>query len=274
MRLIVATHHKCASNPLTRVLKEYSKAKGLIIQAIEGSDREPVAEDCDILFLSNATYAYCVRCKSAPRVHIFRNPLDMIVSAYYSHLRTHDIQFWPALAVQRKVLEHLSKEQGMISTAAFLERPDFNEHVPGPLTALRGWNFDDNCFVNVRMEDLVRDPLECLRRVAPGLFDAEARSFFDKMSFESLAHGRKLGQVDNYSHFRSGLPNQWKNELPHDLAVSVGEAFRPMLARFYPDTLKCLEQDHHLAKAGLRTVGDKLSIFRRFTHSFCPTRDI
>jgi hypothetical protein len=271
---VVATHHKCASNPLTRVLKEYSKYKGTSFLAIEGGQGEEIPEKCRILVISNATHDFARRFAQHRPVHIFRNPLDIVVSAYYSHLRTHDTKYWPQLAVQRKVLERQNKDQGMISTAIFLARPDFNAHVMGPLAALRRWDFDDSNFINIRMEDLVKNPFAVMNNVSAELFGPDAEAFFKRMSFENLSGGREVGQVDNFSHFRSGKPGQWRNELPRDLAVTLGETFRPMLERFYPQTLRDLDEDHHVAKARVGVAVEKSNFFRRFMHRGCPTRNI
>lgn len=272
--LIVATHHKCASNPLTRVLKTYAKAKNLRCLAVEGGEADEVPSDCRILVVSNATSRFCRRFSAERPVHVFRNPLDIVVSAYYSHLRTHDIRYWPELARQRKVLERLTREQGMLSTAQFLERPDFNARVMGPLAALRTWDFDDPSFANLRMEDLVTDPFALLCAAAPGALGADAAPFFEDMRFERLSGGRAPGELDNFSHFRSGLPNQWLEELPRDLAVSLAETFRPMLERFYPDTLRLLDADHRVARAKLRVLKEKIGFWDRLLFRRCPTRDI
>jgi len=272
--LVVATHHKCASNPLTRVLRDYCKARSLVFTPIEGGDDEFVPDNCDVLVLSNARYEYCRKLAGEKVIHIFRNPLDMVVSAYYSHLRTHDTKFWPQLAVQRKILERQDKWQGMISTAIFMERPDFNLHVMGPLASLRRWDFDDSQFCETKMEDLVKAPFEVMDKAAPGFFSADAAEFFGRMDFKVLSRGRAPGEVDDFSHFRSGLPDQWKEELPHDLAVALAETFRPMLERYYPETLEFLDSDHHVVDAKLRVMGEKMNIFRRLLRRGCPTRDI
>jgi hypothetical protein len=272
--LVVATHHKCASNPLTRVLRDYCRAKGLVFTPIEGGDADVVPDDCDVLVLSNARYEYCRRFVNRSVIHIFRNPLDMVVSAYYSHLRTHDTKYWPQLAVQRKILERQDKWQGMISTAIFMERPDFNSRVMGPLASLRRWDFEGSPFCETRMEDLVKAPYETMSRAFPGFFSDDAAEYFAKMDFRALSKGRDPGQVDDFSHFRSGLPDQWKDELPNDLAVALAETFRPMLGKYYPETLEFLDGDHPVAGATFRAIGAKMNYFQRLMRRGCPTRDI
>ena len=107
----------------------------------------------DVSFLGNASYTFLAELVTAHGIHIIRNPLNVVLSAYYSHLRTHHVNGLPILAAQRGVLEQCSVEEGIALTMAFCERNDFYPETPGPLCALRQWNYDNDEFTTVRMED-------------------------------------------------------------------------------------------------------------------------
>ena len=190
---------------------------------------------CDIAIINNGSYGFLDN-KIEEGIHIIRNPLDIIVSAYFSHKNTHSTAEWPKLRIQRQFLNLVGKQEGFRLTWKFLERPDFYDGAEGPLYALRRWNFDDDRFVTLRMEDAVLDP--------NGVFDPllgprypscrlpDARDH----TFEAVS-GRKRGVVDDRSHYRSGLPEQWRHELPAAVVEYVRERFEVLLTRFYPNSL-------------------------------------
>ena len=104
----------------------------------------------DIVALTNADYSF-VRNRVLSGIHVIRNPLDLICSAYYSHLSTHSLEGWPELELQRTVLKSVSKPEGLMLTLTFLERSDFYSGAIGPLLALRHWDFSDEAFSTLRM---------------------------------------------------------------------------------------------------------------------------
>jgi hypothetical protein len=46
--------------------------------------------------------------------HVIRDPRDMAVSAYFSHLYSHPTADWPELIKHRKILQSLSKREGLL----------------------------------------------------------------------------------------------------------------------------------------------------------------
>jgi hypothetical protein len=142
---ILFTHHKCASIWLGHLLERYCAAfnKSFFNRRMSGF-APPADRNFDVLLFTNSDYQYCVQyfqpwldSGSRPPLHVIRNPLDIVVSAYYSHLATHPVNEWPELARQRDVLRSLDKTSGMLATWVFLEQSDFDAGVVGPLFALR-----------------------------------------------------------------------------------------------------------------------------------------
>ena len=124
MPFVVLTHHKCASTWLITYCAQVAAMNGLRFGHTHYSDRL-VEGQLDIVTLINADYSF-VKGRVTSGIHVIRNPLDLICSAYYSHLSTHSLTEWPELELQRAVLQSVSKPDGMMLTLIFLERSDFH----------------------------------------------------------------------------------------------------------------------------------------------------
>jgi len=183
-----------------------------------------------VRLLANAQYDY-VTAHVTRAPHVIRNPLDIVVSAYHSHRNTHPLKEWPELERQRAILKDVSPAEGMMLTLAFLERDDFCRGVVGPLHALRHWDFTDTRYATLRMEDLVAYPA----LIAPWLPGSQPATMHH--TFEKHA-GRPKGQLDDASHYRSGLPDQWRTALPPAAIAYIRAHFAPLLERHYPQSLK------------------------------------
>jgi hypothetical protein len=235
-RPLVLTHHKCASTFVGIYLNKVCDLNDLRMFRSNLGTARP---EFDLSLLTNATYRQIEDAIDGPAIHIIRNPLDIVVSAYYSHRSTHHLGGWPHLSDQRAILTRCSKEAGLFLTLAFLEQAEFYRDTPGPLHALRQWNFDDRRIRTVRMEDLVTDVGsllgETLGSSMPAGVDLPAPEDF---TFERITGGRRAGEVDEASHYRSGRPGSWRDELPEPIIAYVRAHFRDLLQRYYPDALE------------------------------------
>lgn len=229
----ILTHHKCASTWLTRYVTEYVNINSLSMSHTHYSAKIPEGRyDCNVI--TNASYEF-ISSRVENGIHVIRNPLDIIVSAYFSHKSTHPLDGWPALAMQRKILRSVDQHDGMMLTIAFLERDDFYDGAIGPLHALRHWNFTDDRFVTLRMEDVVVNPSVVGRLLQRRDFEKRLPND-DNHTFEAIT-GREKGNVDNSSHYRSGLPGDWRVLLPAGAIEYVRGHFERLLKAFYPETL-------------------------------------
>lgn len=236
--IYMLTHHKCASSWLSDYLKSYCSRNLLNMFASHFSEPE-IDVNNDVVLLRNASYRY-VQGKVAKGIHVIRNPLNIVVSAYYSHRNTHPLEGWPELEAQRAVLRSVNEPEGMLLTIAFLEREEFYSGAVGPLYALRHWDFSDERFSTLRMEDLVDD----LGQLTDSLLGSgsvprempDSRAF----TFEAIT-GRQVGKVDMTSHYRSGDVEQWRQYLPQSAQAYLFAHFEPLLKRFYPETLDHVE---------------------------------
>ncbi len=237
------THHKCATIWLVNILSRYCSNHQLGFFTTHFSYLLPDPNvDYSILVYTNSEYAFCksrleinIANHNQTATHIIRNPLDLIVSAYYSHLYSHPLDGWSQLAQQREILRRINKKAGLRATWYFLERSDFDDCAVGPLFSLLHWNFDDGTFKTLRMEDLVINAYDLLQKETHNFFRDDLAGIVTESRFEKLSGGRPTGIVDKKHHYRSGRPNQWMDELDLSLAHAVYDKYKSLIDAYYPE---------------------------------------
>jgi len=235
--MIFLTHHKCASTLLHAWVSEMCRINRLSFFTSHRGDHGPSPRH-EISLLTNAVFANIADgLGGGPAVHLIRNPLSIVVSAYHSHLKTHDDAGWPELAAQRAVLRGLGQAEAMMRTIAFCEDPAFYAGTPGPLAQLSAWDFDDPRIATVRMEDFGEDPAAVLRPALGEAGRALAMPDAAAFAFRALSGGRRQGEVDDASHYRSGDPDAWRAELPSAARGQLRLRYRALMERFYPEAL-------------------------------------
>ena len=233
-KLQIFTHHKCASKWLERYLREVARLNGCSFNSSHYSNID-LRAGADFNAYVNASYAAAVPLGGGG-IHVIRNPLDILVSAYHSHLKTHSLFEWPELARQRSILQESDEVSGYFLTLAFIERDDFYNGAIGPLHALRHWDFADPAFQTLRMEDIVKDPDGALGPAIRSRLPDCLLPVGEQHSFEAVA-GRPYGTIDNGSHYRSGQPDHWREMLPIPVVRYVQTHYRELLEAFYPESL-------------------------------------
>lgn len=229
----VLTHHKCGSSWTERYLGDFCTRNSL---AMRGTHFSSVPLRGAINFYRNASYEFLSSRLHSAALHIIRNPLDIVVSAYFSHRNTHDLKVWPDLLKHRQLLQSVSTSEGLLLTLAFLERDEFDLGVAAPLHALRRWNYDDKRILTVRMEDAVSDPTASLGALLARRFPGSVLPSADDHTFKAIA-GRDQGVIDDASHYRSGKRDQWKEILPVSVVRYIRTHYGDVLKRYYPDSL-------------------------------------
>ena len=229
------SHHKCASRWAIAYLREVA---GLNFLDFESGDKtENVAKTkAHIAFFGNSSYPRAAA-HSLFGVHFIRNPLNIVVSSYFSHLNTHSDAGWDELTAQRQLLRQVDLAEGLDLTVAFLERERIGPGTSGPLFALREWDYADPRFKTVRVEDFVLGPSAAMKELLPMSHPHLPPDW--RYSFEMFSGGRQRGQVDDFSHYRSGDPTEWTKYLSADLVRYLQDRFGDLLGRFYPDTSAC-----------------------------------
>ena len=76
-------------------------------------------------------------------VHVIRDPRDVVVSAYYSHLHSHLLSDWSELGEFRQTLSNLSEKDGLLAELKFISDLTTNGHKLRPFQCMMDWNYDD-----------------------------------------------------------------------------------------------------------------------------------
>ncbi len=239
------SHHKCASDWTLRVLKQLADAIGMKVHHTHwpmrlplGFHNEPkwagrIAEswdfaangDFDLLIATNAEMEH-VRTLSARGFHgfhVIRDPRDIIISGYFSHLASHpvDPDQNPWLMVHRELLNHCGKEEGLLAEL---------EYSSTHLDRIRFWEYGYGGIRESRFETLMPNPAVELAQLlahtgivvdgyeapagAPLALRVPADTWaaiMDANSFQKLTAGRAKGEEARASHLRSGVAGDWRN---------------------------------------------------------------
>ena len=90
--------------------------------------------------------------------------------------------------------------------------------------------------LNVRYEDMHRDDRgtirRCLEHIGVDSSESSIESCVQSGSFEKLSGGRKRGQTDSKSFYRSGTVGDWQNHLEPNLARRCCQAVKSLMERF------------------------------------------
>ncbi|MDY7013813.1 MAG: sulfotransferase domain-containing protein [Cyanobacteriota bacterium] len=246
-------HHKCATTFFRRVVESACKEMGLNYflankEAQFGSDLKSFVdrEKIDFIAYTNANYEQVKDLTNFRGFHVIRDPRDIIVSAYFSHLYSHPTQNWPALAEYRNKLKNLSKDEGLLLEI---------ERSGSGLRKISGWDYSLPNVLELKMEDIIVNPYSACLDIFDYLQLIDKRSSYvtlterwkellaltvskiqqvtfgqdfinfssRKMSGEKLctivyqhdfrqkSKGRKPGEENVKSHYRKGVAGDWKN---------------------------------------------------------------
>jgi len=139
-------------------------------------------------------------------VSIIRDPIDILISGYYSHKKSHPVieGLWKDLPVQRSVLLKLNKEEGLLSTIDFLAY-QFNNLKHLYKSKVTFFMF----------EDIVNNPHQLVNNIL-NVWEMKAtniKKVVDKFTLENLKSGKVKTPPFNSDHYRSGIPGEWKDVL-------------------------------------------------------------
>ena len=136
---------------------------------------------------------------------ILRDPRDILISLMFAWLYSHPVD--GNIQIVRRILSELHGHG---------DRLTYVMGAIGPCQRMiRTWSADrDATSLLVRYEDLAEDPVSGFRRILDWLGWNSCQDLLltaiEELSFESRV-GRKRGDEDCSSHFRRGLPGDWRN---------------------------------------------------------------
>lgn len=157
-------HHKCATQWIKGILADVGSLTNLRVfevSRIDESDFPSLRDllDCfrpDLLIYSNAAIAEVRAAGPLRGFHVVRDPRDLVVSAYFSHLHSHPLDTWRGLAEHRRRLRSLDKTEGLLLEMEFSRRV---------ILEMRDWDYTQPDVLEIRMEDLIVKPEYHLARV-------------------------------------------------------------------------------------------------------------
>jgi hypothetical protein len=182
-------------------------------------------------------------------VHVIRDPRDIVTSSYFSHLYSHPTKGWPELVDFRKKLEKSSKDDGFLENMKFTARLPIDGCDINLFSTLMNWNYALPNVMEIKFEELTQDPyrvflnmfdflgiIDSRRMTAKSMVNNFLRFRFNKkdshtlflkkarnipawmllyyvydLRFSKLARGRNQGEENIKSHYRKGLPGDWRN---------------------------------------------------------------
>lgn len=159
-------HHKCATGWIDNILMELCFHMGIKFHMAHlpihfepygGLSQLVEKEKIDFLAYTNADADYLTDFSFFRGFHVIRDPRDILVSAYYSHLHSHSTKNWTELEGHRDKLKNVSKEEGLFVEMDF-SSAEFDE--------LGKWDYNQPNVLEIRMEDLTAYPLEIFMRIA------------------------------------------------------------------------------------------------------------
>jgi hypothetical protein len=229
-------HHRCGSNWIINVLARLARDVGMdtIVQdhamtfPAERDLPEPRGARGRLLLCWNADVLY-VRELGLRGFHVIRDPRDVVVSGYFSHLHSHPDADWPRLRAYRRYLARLGESDGLMAEMEFSSIYLFH---------MFSWDYADPNILEMRFEDLIADPSRGFARalghlglVPDPVAPERLGRVLDLYSFERITGGRKPGEENVRSHFRKGVPGDWKAHFTERHIRRFKELYNPLLLK-------------------------------------------
>ena len=152
-------HHKCASMWIREIIADVCSLTNMRLAQVSRASDLPnsdfsaflAATQPDFLVYSNAELQHVASLGKLRGFHVVRDPRDIIVSGYFSHLYSHPVNSWPGLAEHRERLRKVDRRQGLLLEI------EFNTRV---LQDIFEWNYQNPDILELRMENLIHNPYE------------------------------------------------------------------------------------------------------------------
>lgn len=266
-------HHKCATTWISQIVADICRDAGLRLHTLH--NEEMFGSDLaghigrnrlEFVSLTNAKWAWVAQLDNFRGFHVIRDPRDIVVSAYFSHLKTHPTENWKELEDVRETLQGLPQWRGIrreIARNSYL----FDD--------LQAWQYNHPNMLEMKMESFVTDPYNAFLRVFAhlGLLDsAENRQLLSdsvgrfvnrvyrwsnyrlplrragdisaetilsaayKHRYEKKAGGRKQGEESTDSHYRKGVAGDWINHFNADHVTFFKERYPGLLVKLGYET--------------------------------------
>ena len=247
-------HHKAATSWVIKILSDLAHLNGFRLETINTAAEldQPLIDRLakgrtQFLAFRNADPAYLPALGEFVGFHIIRDPRDMLVSSYFSHLNSHPTENWPELAGHNRRLRALNPEQGLLADMEFCSDLTTNGFRVRPFSCMRDWDYHRQDTLELKYEELITNPYHhflaifrflgilsedeigmhtlsrhLLRILAarlsvgniPGTLSLPAWNILSSVyenRFTKKAAGRRPGDEDRSSHYRKGVAGDWRS---------------------------------------------------------------
>lgn len=195
--------------------------------------------------------------------HLIRDPRDIVVSAYFSHKNSHSTEGWPELEEFRKELNALPKDEGMLENIKFTAKLPIDGWDIELFRTMMEWDYSRENILEIKFEEMVTDPykiflevfnfMEMMTDTDAGLFSflnyyiRDMNPFRNpKMNaipewvallklhnyrFTKATKGRKRGVSNESSHYRKGMPGDWRNHFTDEHKAYFKREYNDLLIK-------------------------------------------
>lgn len=271
-------HHKCATMWIFYITFDMASHLGFRIGFYEtakvfGYDFERNVRHKNVEYFAyiNAEKQYVPTMPNDRMFHIIRDPRDIAVSSYFSHLKSHSTRGWPELDLHRRNLARLSKEEGFFADMEFCKRLPTNGHEIRLFQSMLEWDYTYPNVMEVRYEDMIQNPIQFMTNIfhffgwiddrsfdssesmiyklkvlinmalvkyrSPWLFRRKSlttktvRNIIENHNFVKKTKGRLPGQEKQNHHYRKGISGDWKNHFTEKHKKYFKENYNDLLIK-------------------------------------------
>lgn len=246
-------HHKAATSWVIKIISDLAHLNGFRMETINTAAEldQPLIDRLangrtQFLAFRNADPAYLPALGEFVGFHIIRDPRDILVSSYFSHLNSHPTENWPELAEHNLRLRGLDQREGLLADMEFCRDLTTQGFPVRPFSCMRDWDYHRPDIMELKYEELIARPYEHLLdifrflgilrddelgmytllrhllsiltgRLGIGSSSANLSlpawnilsSVYDNR-FAKKTAGRRPGVEDRTSHYRKGVAGDWE----------------------------------------------------------------
>lgn len=259
-------HHKCATRFVIKVCQSVSNLLSLSNTEFHNDrmfnnnlNEYVKSRPVDFVYYTNADFHQVAPLDLRYRgFHVIRDPRDIVVSGYFSHLNSHPTNEWNDLIEHRNVLSRLNLADGLSAEIEYAHRW---------IDAISTWDYTRENILEIKFEELtvraqdvfvqiftflnlIDDTPACAGSSLGGSARHLVRLLSDRVSraprlitekdlvyqvylmqFHKLAGSRSKGQEDQKSHYRKGIAGDWKNHFTDSHKVQFKDRYPGLLER-------------------------------------------
>jgi hypothetical protein len=259
-------HHKCGSTWIEAICSDVCFEAGRKMDIVFRTE-DLAGENLgayvrrtrtELLAFANADHKQVSTLPEFKGFHVVRDPRDVVVSAYFSHLHSHPTHQWPELIAYRERLKACDQNEGLSLEIEF-RTEQFQQMLSWPVAMPN--------VLELRFEELIAAPFQSFIAIFDHLdllddrhFDVRARAvnllhrivarligrsvvqrpvpterllgIVWEHDFAKKSGGRQVGQEDVRSHFRKGQAGDWVNHFQPEHRRRFQEIHGPLLRKY------------------------------------------